>query len=114
MKALEISGHAWQSFGFDHYQTLTWPEYDVCRAPLENANFDVIIAEHVWEHLLWPHRASQNVWQMLRPGGYFLVMTPFLVRIHEFPHDCSRWTEVGLKHLLAEAGFGMDDIVTGS
>jgi hypothetical protein len=28
--------------------------------------------------------------------------------------DCSRWTEVGLKPLLAEGGFGLDDITTGA
>jgi hypothetical protein len=54
---------------------------------------------------------------MLSVGGYFLdflVTTPFLSPIDENPHDCSRWTEVGLKHLLAEAGFSIDKIVTGS
>jgi hypothetical protein len=63
---------------------------------------------------LWPYRAGRNVYQMLNPGGYVLVTTPFLIRIHDQPVDCSRWTELGLKHLLAECGFPMKNIRTGS
>ena len=76
--------------------------------------FDIIIAEQVWEHLLWPYRAGRNVYQMLRPGGYFLMQTPFLLRVHEIPTDCSRWTETGMKYFLAECGFDLDKVKTGS
>jgi hypothetical protein len=51
---------------------------------------------------------------MLKPGGAFLVTTPFLVKIHHAPTDCSRWTQTGLKYLLAEAGFDLARIQTGS
>ena len=51
---------------------------------------------------------------MLEPGGYFLVSTPFLVKIHNYPTDCSRWTETGLKHLLAECGFPLESTITES
>lgn len=77
---------------------------------------DLVIAEHVWEHLLYPRQATRNVFSMLRPGGHFLVVTPFLIRIHgqpDAPHDCSRWTETGLRHLLQE-GFDWDQIQTWS
>ena len=51
---------------------------------------------------------------MLAPGGYFLLSTPFLIRIHNNPTDCSRWTEVGMKHFLAECGFPLEKVQTGS
>ena len=57
---------------------------------------------------------ARNVFGMLVPGGRFLVTTPFLLRVHDSPVDCSRWTETGLRYLLAEAGFGLDDTKTGS
>jgi hypothetical protein len=57
---------------------------------------------------------GRHVRQMLKPGGHLLVTTPFLIRIHDQPVDCTRWTELGLKHLLAECGFAIDDIRTGS
>ena len=81
---------------------------------MERNAFDLIIAEQVWEHLLWPYRAGRHVLEMLRPGGYFLVTTPFLIRVHDWPVDCSRWTELGMKHFLAEVGFPIETIRTGS
>jgi SAM-dependent methyltransferase len=113
LDALEISGTAWQSAGFRTYESQQYPEYDICEGPLPR-QFDLIIADQVFEHLLWPYRAACNVHQMLRPGGHFLLATPFLQKVHECPHDCTRWTETGLKHLLAECGFPIEMIVTGS
>src|SRR5438552_1520606 len=51
---------------------------------------------------------------MVRPGGHFLISTPFLVKVHNWPVDCSRWTELGLKHFLAECGFELETIKTGA
>ena len=113
MDALEISGDRWASHGFRSYVSANYPDYDVCVRPLAET-FDIIIAEQVFEHLLWPHRAAKNVFAMLRPGGYFFLATPFLLRVHEIPVDCSRWTETGLKYLLADSGFNLEDIKTGS
>ena len=111
--ALEISGLGWRDFGFARYVAIGYPEYDVCAGVLDET-FDIIIAEQVFEHVLWPYRAVCNVFQMLNPGGAFLITTPFLVRIHGHPIDCSRWTELGIRHLLAEGGFDIDRITTGS
>jgi SAM-dependent methyltransferase len=114
LDAVEISGTKWRDFGFASYRSLDYAEYDLCARPFAPEAFDVVIAEQVLEHVLWPFRAARHAWQMLRPGGVFLVTTPFLVRVHAYPTDCSRWTPLGLKHLLAEGGFGLDDIETGS
>ena len=113
LDALEILRETWRDFGFRSYRTADFPEFDVCAGPLPD-RFDVIIAEQVFEHLLWPYRAGRNVFEMLRPGGYFHINTPFLFPVHDAPVDCSRWTELGLKHFLAECGFPLDSIVTGS
>jgi SAM-dependent methyltransferase len=113
-RTLEISGQCWNRPGlFKTYVSKDFPEYDVCERALDE-RFDLIIAEQVFEHLLWPYRAARHVHQMLAPGGAFLITTPFMVRIHEHPIDCSRWTELGLKHFLAECGFPLDTIETGS
>ncbi len=114
MDAVEISGTGWKDWAFKSYRTFSYPDFDIC-APLNEANLaDMIVAEQVFEHLLWPYRAVKNVYQMLRPNGYFLVTTPFLLPVHDCPVDCSRWTETGIKYLLAEGGFPLEDIVVGS
>lgn len=113
LTALEISGGYWCKLNFKSYRTVHYPDYDVCEKPLPE-KFDLIIADQIFEHLLWPYRAGRHVLEMLNPGGHFLVLTPFLVRVHNFPTDCSRWTETGLKYFLAECGFPLEDTVTGS
>lgn len=111
--ALEIAGTKWRKFGFASYCSVSFSGYDLCERPLEDA-FDIVIAEQVLEHVLWPYRAVRNVWKMLKPGGVFLVTTPFLLPVHQAPVDCCRWTELGLKHLLVEAGFNTEQVVTAS
>ncbi len=117
LSSLEISSGGstspWRQLGFAAYKDVDYPDFDICHDVL-NEQFDVIIADQVFEHLLWPHRAARHVYAMLKPGGRFIVTTPFLIRYHPCPIDCSRWTETGLKHLLAEAGFQLGDIETGS
>lgn len=114
MDALEISaGDKWQSLGFRSFTEMNYPQYDICNDKLDR-QFDMIIADQVFEHLLWPYRAARNVHDMLLPGGYFLVTTPFLIRQHAIPIDCTRWTETGMKYFLAECGFPLENIVTAS
>jgi len=116
MDVVELSpgGDKWQRFGFRTYRASTYDECDLCERPLALDAFDVVIAEHVLEHVLWPYRAVRNAYQMLRPRGWFIVATPFMYRVHGYPIDCSRWTELGMKHLLMEGGFPETGIRTGS
>ncbi len=114
LDALEISaGDKFQQIAYKSFTEMNYPEYDICKDRLD-ADFDLIIADQVWEHLLWPYRATRNVYDMLRPGGRFLITTPFLIRRHDIPYDCSRWTELGMKHFLAECGFPIEQIRTWS
>jgi SAM-dependent methyltransferase len=111
LDVLEISGgNQWtRNFRFRSYESTEFPGFDICSGAMPR-QFDLIIADQVFEHLKWPFRAGRNVWQMLKPGGYFVISTPFLVRVHRVPIDCSRWTAEGLSYLLQECGFEEKDI----
>jgi SAM-dependent methyltransferase len=110
LSVLEISGSFWRDrCRYKEYKTLSHPDYDVCMGPLLE-RFDLIIAEQVFEHLLWPYRAGRNIYSMLNPGGLFLVTTPFLVKVHDYPQDCSRWTPTGMRYFLAECGFPLEGV----
>jgi len=115
LDVLEISaGDQWKrAFRFRSYMGTHFPEFDICSQALDR-QFDLIIADQVFEHLPWPYRAGRNVFKMLRAGGTFIVATPFLVRVHKVPTDCSRWTEEGLSYLLQECGFAKENIRTDS
>ncbi len=105
LEALEISGgDHWRDFGFKSYVDFAFPECDICRDRLDR-QFDVIIADNVFEHLPYPYRAARNVHAMLKPSGLFVNITPFLIRYHPVPIDCTRWTPEGMCFFLEEAGF---------
>jgi SAM-dependent methyltransferase len=104
LDVLEVSGSAWSETGFRSYRNVNWPEFDICTDRLP-ANFDLVIAEQVFEHLRHPLQAARNVYRMLRSGATFLITTPFLIKIHPMPDDFWRWTPNGLKALLEDAGF---------
>ena len=116
LDVLEISaGEFWkENFKFKSFTELNFPEYDICKDVINENKYDLIIADNVWEHLKYPYRATRNVFKMLRPNGYFLVITPFLIKIHNVPIDCSRWTEDGMRYFLSEAGFDLKNIITNS
>jgi SAM-dependent methyltransferase len=114
LDVLEVSaGAAWRDIPFRSFREMNYPAYDICNDKLDQ-QFDLVIADQVFEHLLWPYRAGRNVFDMVKPGGYFMVMTPFMIRIHDVPVDCSRWTETGIRYFLAECGFDLTTIKTGA
>jgi SAM-dependent methyltransferase len=86
------------------YASLDYPEFDICKQA-GDSQYDIIIADNVFEHLRQPLAAAMNVHRMLKPGGWFMIATPFLIRVHGCPDDYTRWTESGLRILLEESGF---------
>jgi SAM-dependent methyltransferase len=115
LDVLEISaGPHWRrEFRFQSYCGTQYPEFDVC-AQTRPEQYDLIIADQIFEHLKWPYRAARNVHAMLRPGGYFLISVPFLIRVHKSPIDCTRWTKEGLSYFLQECGFLAEAIETSA
>ena len=104
---LEISPGSvtrWFDLGFRSYRSVQYPDFDITREALPE-KFDVIIAEHVFEHLRHPYAAARHVRRMLRDDGVFLIATPFMIRIHREPHDYTRWTPEGLQGFLEDCGF---------
>ena len=116
LDVLEISaGEYWrENYKFKSFDQMNYPEYDICKGIHTQKKYDLIIADNVWEHLKYPYKATKNVFDMLKKDGYFLVITPFLIRVHKVPIDCTRWTEDGLKYFLNECGFNLDKIQTNS
>ncbi|MEW9918579.1 methyltransferase domain-containing protein [Marimonas sp. MJW-29] len=112
----EISGKWGERFAFRSYTQFRYPAHDICAGPFTDPDtdaplqFDLILANQVWEHLDRPYAATRHVHQMLRHGGYFWLAVPFFAPFHAAPNDCSRWSARGLTNLLIEGGFGEDAI----
>ncbi len=105
LDALEVSGDRLAQSGWSSYRSVHFPEFDLCAPLSETEVADIVICEQVLEHVVDPITATRNLFGLLRPGGYLIVNTPFLVRIHRIPGDYWRFTPDGMRILLAQAGF---------
>lgn len=108
LSAAEISGTAHGVRGWGRYESLSYPDFDVC-APLgDTGPFDVVICEQVLEHVTDPWAGMANLAGLCRPGGHVVVTSPFLIRVHELPqygmYDYWRFTPRGLQLMMEQVG----------
>lgn len=112
--AAEISGDTHASKPWREYESLEYPEFDLCAPLQEGHTYDVVICEQVLEHVEDPCAAVANLRDLCVPGGEVIVSTPFLVRVHELEmflmRDYWRFTPRGLRKLLEQAGLEVDEV----
>jgi SAM-dependent methyltransferase len=80
--------------------------------PFEDQSFDAVICTEVLEHCRDPAQAMREMARVLRPGGRAFITTPFLVQLHEMPHDFFRYTPSALTGLATDAGLEVTSLVT--
>jgi SAM-dependent methyltransferase len=68
------------------------------------------VSFEVFEHIFSPHQVLAELHRVLRPGGTILISIPFVFREHEKPFDFARYTSFGIRHLLIECGFSIQQI----
>lgn len=85
--------------------------WDGMKMPFENESFDVVISTEVLEHVPNPDAYLAEVRRVLKPGGVFFFTVPFLMSLHEVPHDYYRYTPYALEMILKRNGFVSTKIV---
>jgi SAM-dependent methyltransferase len=72
--------------------------------PFEDGRFDLIIANHILEHVLHPHQAVAEFARCLKPGGVLVAQTPYAPTMkHTFELTVATSPE------FAKLYFGQDD-----
>lgn len=73
--------------------------------PLPNNYADVILSNQVLEHVIDPQKAVQEKFRVLKSGGIYIGSVPHLSPVHLEPYDFRRFTDLGVRQLLENAGF---------
>ncbi|HDY90001.1 MAG TPA: class I SAM-dependent methyltransferase [bacterium] len=92
---------------------------DIYRLPYEDNSFDAVVASEILEHLEKPQDALGEVARIVRPGGYFIVSTPYCERLRfTLCIHCNKKTPVNahlhsfddkiMENMLKEAGFSIE------
>src|SRR5438067_5841980 len=79
--------------------------YDGKTFPFSANTFDSIVCNQVIEHVPDPHAFLSEIRRVLKMDGTLLLTVPFVWDEHEQPHDYSRYSSFGMRHLLHTQGF---------
>jgi SAM-dependent methyltransferase len=67
--------------------------------PFKNESLDAIVNIVVLEHISEPEKAMEEMYRVLKKGGYIYTDVPFLEGYHASPYDYKRWTASGIQKL---------------
>jgi SAM-dependent methyltransferase len=73
---------------------------DIHHLPFQSDSVDIVITMAVLEHLPDPQLVVDEIYRVLKSDGLVYTFFPFIQGFHASPHDYSRQTEEGLKHLF--------------
>ncbi len=80
-----------------------FPEVDICNLEdYKSESYDFVILDQILEHVSRPGKALKEIRRILKKGGWLIITTPFLVKIHLNPDDYWRFSKKGLRILLSE------------
>jgi SAM-dependent methyltransferase len=75
---------------------------DVTNLPYLDQSIGTVVAVSTFEHVPCFWKGFEEVARVLRPGGAFLIASPFHFHIHEYPSDYWRFTPEALRLLLRD------------
>jgi SAM-dependent methyltransferase len=81
---------------------------DPYKYPFPDNSFDAVLCGQVLEHCEYPYKLVQECQRVLRPGGVFIGVAPFIFPEHHKP-DLWRILPDGWKTLFFDADLGLID-----
>lgn len=79
---------------------------DLLDMPFEHSSFDLVIANHVMEHVSDDQKALMEVARVLKPGGLAILQTPYSSKLHR------SWSDPGIDTDQARLqAYGQEDHV---
>jgi SAM-dependent methyltransferase len=78
--------------------------------PFSDNTFDSIVSVACLEHVPRPWYTIKELNRVLKPGGFAVICIPFMQPFHAWPHDYTRFTNLGMESLLTEGGFTVIEV----
>jgi SAM-dependent methyltransferase len=78
--------------------------------PFQDSSIDSVVSLNLFEHVYQFGNAFAETARVLKPGGTFVISTPFMFQIHGSPDDFYRYTKSFYKRILEENGFHVERI----
>jgi SAM-dependent methyltransferase len=78
--------------------------------PFDDDAFDTIVSVACLEHVPRPWYTIKELYRVVRPGGFAVICIPFMQPFHAWPHDYTRFTNLGMESLLKEGGFTIVEV----
>lgn len=98
-RSLDISQNQSRSIDYVARIDAELPETLACAG-----GFDLLVLTEVLEHVPDWHTTFKNLSNLLRPGGYCIITTPFFYMLHEEPYDFWRPTDHALRFFVEKNG----------
>ncbi len=83
---------------------------DAQALPFPAESFDAALSLQLLEHLPEPAAHLNEIFRALKKGGRVLVTAPFAWPLHGLPADYRRFTKNGLRKMLEDAGFRVEEL----
>jgi glycosyltransferase involved in cell wall biosynthesis/SAM-dependent methyltransferase len=79
--------------------------------PLRDGSYDNVLSLNTFEHIAEDERLVSESLRVLKPGGHFHIVVPFLYRVHGSPFDYHRHTAQWWRDQIAKNGTAGTEIV---
>lgn len=80
--------------------------------PFADRSFETVFCCSVLEHVPVPWGALSEIRRILVQDGTLIISLPFILHLHDQPHDYYRFTIYGVQYLSDQAGFEIQKVVT--
>jgi SAM-dependent methyltransferase len=78
--------------------------------PVESASYDGALCFNVLEHVYEYANIIKETGRILKSGGKFIVISPFIYQVHGCPDDYFRFSESALRRMLSDTGFEVSEV----
>jgi SAM-dependent methyltransferase len=78
--------------------------------PFRPGLFDVVVLMNVLEHVYAYEKLLSSISALLKPGSRLIMAVPFMIKVHQPPHDFYRYTHFALPQIGADAGLKLEQL----